>query len=363
MNPESVTLYFREGSADKVYQVVLKESADGWVVNFEYGRRGSTMTPGTKTSGAVPYAKAKGIYNKLVNSKLAKGYTPGKSGVPFQSTNREEKSTGITPQLLNPIDSTELSSFLGNPQFVLQEKFDGRRALIRLLDGEVEGINRSGLVFALPEAIAQAVAGAGVTSLLLDGELLGDGFVAFDLLELEGTNLRERTYESRLALLTSLSGLFGADIRLVETAITAKDKRKLCDSLLAGGREGVVLKDINAPYVAGKPASGGSQRKCKFYATASFVVGTINSQRSVGLCLYSNNKLVAAGNVTIPPNAAVPHSGAVVEIRYLYAFPESGVVYQPVFLQERDDILPEACVVGQLKFKTPRGGETGSAPR
>ena len=247
------------------------------------------MNAGTKTSSAVPYAKAKAIYDKLVNFKLAKGYTPGESGVFFQSTNREEKSTGITPQLLNPIDSTELSSFLGNPQFVLQEKFDGRRALIRLLDGEVEGINRSGLVVALPEAIAQAVASAGVTSLLLDGELLGDGFVAFDLLELDGKNLRERSYELRLALLTSLTGLFGADIRLVETAITAKDKRELCDSLLADGREGVVFKDINAPYVAGRPASGGSQRKYKFYATASFVVGTINSQRSVGLCLYSNN--------------------------------------------------------------------------
>jgi bifunctional non-homologous end joining protein LigD len=162
MNPESVTLCFREGSSDKAYQAVLKEAAGGWVVNFQYGRRGSTMNAGTKTSGAVPYAKAKDIYDKLVNSKLAKGYTPRESGVPFQSTNREEKSTGITPQLLNPIDSAELSSFLGNPQFVLQEKFDGRRALIRLLDGEVEGINRSGLVVALPEAIAQAVAGAGV---------------------------------------------------------------------------------------------------------------------------------------------------------------------------------------------------------
>jgi bifunctional non-homologous end joining protein LigD len=139
--------------------------------------------------------------------------------------------------------------------------------------------------------------------------------------------------------LTSLTGLFGANIWLVETAITAKDKRKLCDSLLADGREGVVFKDINAPYVAGRPASGGGQRKYKFYTTASFVVGTINSQRSVGPCLYSNNKLVAAGNVTIPPNAAFPHSGAVVEIRYLYAFPESGLVYQSVFLQERDDIL------------------------
>jgi bifunctional non-homologous end joining protein LigD len=70
-----------------------------------------------------------------------------------------------------------------------------------------------------------------------------------------------------------------------------------------------------------------------------------------GLCLYRNGQLVPTGNVTIPPNADVPHSGTVIEARFLYAFQESGVVYQSVFLYKRDDVLPEACVVGQLKFK------------
>jgi bifunctional non-homologous end joining protein LigD len=43
--------------------------------------------------------------------------------------------------------------------------------------------------------------------------------------------------------------------------------------------------------------------------------------------------------------------GTVVETRYLYAFAQSGAVYQPVYLGPRDDIPAEDCTVDQLKFK------------
>ena len=43
--------------------------------------------------------------------------------------------------------------------------------------------------------------------------------------------------------------------------------------------------------------------------------------------------------------------GTVVEVRFLYAFPESGAIYQPVYLGPRDDIPAEECTVDQLKFK------------
>jgi hypothetical protein len=46
-----------------------------------------------------------------------------------------------------------------------------------------------------------------------------------------------------------------------------------------------------------------------------------------------------------------PQMGTVVEVRYLYAFPESGSIYQPVYLGPRDDIPAEDCTVDQLKFK------------
>ena len=105
-------------------------------------------------------------------------------------------------------------------------------------------------------------------------------------------------------------------------------------------KEGIVFKKVNAPYVVGRPNSGGAQLKHKFYATCSALVANINVQRSVEIQLFNEVGLITAGNVTIPPNHAVPHVGQVIEVRYLYAFKESGRVYQPVYLGVRSDVSP-----------------------
>ena len=76
-----------------------------------------------------------------------------------------------------------------------------------------------------------------------------------------------------------------------------------------------------------------------------------NARRSIALGLLKEGALVPAGNVTIPPNHPVPEPSRVVEVKYLYAFRESGSVFQPVYLGQRDDIPFTDCTVGQLKFK------------
>lgn len=48
----------------------------------------------------------------------------------------------------------------------------------------------------------------------------------------------------------------------------------------------------------------------------------------------------------------LPQKGSVIEVRYLYAFRESGSVYQPVYIGRRDDMGTADCVVDQLKYKT-----------
>ena len=63
---EPTTLYFREGSSDKVYSASIDPKDGGYVVNFAYGRRGSTLTTGTKTQVPVHYQTAKSIFDKLV---------------------------------------------------------------------------------------------------------------------------------------------------------------------------------------------------------------------------------------------------------------------------------------------------------
>ena len=73
---KQTTLYFQQGRSDKVYQVDLCElGPDQYVVNFRYGRRGATLREGTKTTGPVTYREAETIFNELLDSRKAKGYT------------------------------------------------------------------------------------------------------------------------------------------------------------------------------------------------------------------------------------------------------------------------------------------------
>jgi bifunctional non-homologous end joining protein LigD len=347
---EQSTLYYRQGSSDKVYRAEILSADGGYAVQFAYGRRGTTLQTGTKTQRPVSHEEAKKIFDKLVAEKKAKGYTPGETGIPYQETGKEQQVTGILPQLLNPVDDAELRRLIVDPGWWMQEKLDGRRLLIRKDGDAITGINRLGLSVAVPETIEQ---GARVLarSFILDGEAVGDTLYAFDLLQIKDQDVRERTYSERyLTLMNLLASHEQSSIKLVPTAFMPEQKKALLDQLKAESKEGVVFKRLDAPYMAGRPSSGGTQLKSKFCETASFIVDKVNLKRSVALSLLDDAKSVQVGNVTIPPNHEIPRVGQVVEVRYLYAF-RGGSIYQPVYLGQRDDIEGDECVISQLKFK------------
>ena len=50
---ESITLYFREGSSDKIYQAAIEPKDGGYTVNFAYGRRGFSTSAGGCPNRAV----------------------------------------------------------------------------------------------------------------------------------------------------------------------------------------------------------------------------------------------------------------------------------------------------------------------
>lgn len=359
MANDSITLYFREGTSDKVYSASIVAKGGGFVVNFAYGRRGSTMNTGSKTPKPLLYAKARAVYDKLVNEKRAKGYTEGEAGTPYQGLAGDKEHSGVTCQLLNPIEEAELAGYVIDPNYGMQEKFDGRRLLVDCEPSgpngqDISGINRRGLVVALPSTIENAAAELQAWQFILDGEAVGDFLYTFDLLEADDSDLRDLPYQIRLEHLRQLVGELSASssVRLVETARGAANKRALLNRLRKEGKEGVVIKDMRAPYTPGRPASGGTQFKFKFVKTASCLVLAINEKRSVALGLLDRNGgVVACGNVTIPSNHAVPALHELVEIQYLYAMPESHALYQPVYLGPREDIVREDCVLSQLKYK------------
>jgi bifunctional non-homologous end joining protein LigD len=233
----------------------------------------------------------------------------------------------------------------------MQEKLDGRRLLIDKRGDKITGINRLGLAVALPGAIAGDVATCDL-DMILDGEAIGDTLHVFDVQLIGDDEIGGLRYAERyLRLMNLLASFQHPNIQLVHAAHSTDEKREWFNRFKQHGCEGVVFKHTDAPYMAGRPASRGSQLKCKFCETASFIVGKINAKRSVTLLLFDGDKIKPAGNVTIPPNHEIPQGGQVVECRYLYAFRESGSIFQPVYLGVRDDIGAEECSTTQLKFK------------
>lgn len=336
-NEEHNTLYYREGASDKVYQAHLVPDGAGWIVTFEFGRRGGSLKAGTKTEKPLPRGEAQRVFDRLVAEKTAKGYSPGEDGVRFAGTEFAGQKTAHQPQLLNPVDDVE--HLMAGPAFWAQEKFDGQRILIEKRGSTVTGINRRGLATGLPEPLVHAMK-CCPGDFVVDGELVGTLYHAFDI-------LGDGPYSERLKRLEATLGTH------VATARTVTEKQQLLADVKARGGEGIVLKRHDAPYTPGRPASGGSQLKHKFTQSASCIVlGAKGDRRSVEVGVHDAGKIRSVGNVTIPPNHDIPATGQVVECRYLYAFP-GGSLFQPVYLGPRDDIPAEDCSAAQLKMKAP----------
>jgi len=225
---------------------------------------------------------------------------------------------------------------------------------------EITGLNRKGLTIALPEPIVACMKHIGCNC-MLDGECVGDKYYAFDCMSYHDKDTTAEPYSQRFHrladLLTPEAMYLSNGIRdmptlvLANTARTPSEKKKLLADLRKRGSEGCVFKRNTAPYTAGRPNSGGAQRKFKFYATASVIAGRQPlGKRSVEMLVFDGKDGVSVGHVTILPNFPVPKMGQVLEVKYLYAYLK-GSLYQPVYLGERDDIDKKDCVITQLKYK------------
>ena len=358
LNEKALSSYWNycDSGSNKDYSIKLVQSVDGsgWAVNVAYGRSGGTMIPGCKSGPSpVPYMKALGIYEKEFKTRAGKGYQLQDGGVnpDYVQPPTDKVHAGISPQLLNAVTRDEVNAMMGDPAWGVQEKYDGKRLMVRRASAgaPVEAVNRKGFVVGYPKDVEDVLA-ARPGRYLLDGEAIGQVFYVFDILEDETRDLRPLPYLERHSLLTSFVEGLGSSVRLVPLARTEDEKRALMARMIGEEREGIVLKRLSAPSMAGRPNSGGNQLKHKLYETASCVVKAVNDKRSVSLVMRRGADTIDVGNVTIPPNYAVPAPGNVVEIRYLYAY-EGGSLYQPTYLGVRDDIDAAECVLSQLKYK------------
>lgn len=107
---------------------------------------------------------------------------------------------------------------------------------------------------------------------VMDGELMPGGeFVAFDILELDGQDLRAVANGARREILMAVS-----PFRVVKRAIGEDAKRELWDGIRQRGGEGVVFKLISAPYFDGRSEDA---QRAKFYETEDFTVSAVNLEK------------------------------------------------------------------------------------
>lgn len=344
-------LYFKEGSSDKVYNVEIQKGTTGYEVLFAYGRRGNTLTTGTKTAGQVTYDKALAVFGKLVTEKMGKGYkelSNNSSSSVLKHT--ESDDMGVRPQLLNEVDEKELESLFTDPNWCAQEKYDGVRRLLIHQGNFTVGTNRRGISVTIPMEVEEAVNSAleGVirqpVTTILDGEAIGDTVVIFDIVS-------EVSFKDRYNTLTKLK-FDGKTLKLAPVAWTTKEKKDLFARLKKENAEGIVFKNINSKYTPGRPNSGGNQLKFKFVETATCIVTGGNlGKSSVTLAVFDKDgNQVPVGSATVYANQQFPSPGAIVEVKYLYYFP-GGSLFQPVLLGEREDMSQEDCRLDQLKTK------------
>ncbi len=176
------------------------------------------------------------------------------------------------------------------PRWISEIKFDGYRLLAWVNGGKVRLVTRNGHDWAdrLP-AVASAVARLPVRSAVLDGELVAlraDGvsnfpdlqvalsagrdrklfFYVFDLLELDGWDLRACTLIARKAVLETLTDWTGM---LRFSAHAAGDTHRMRRDACRMGLEGIVCKKADATYKAGR---GGGWLKLKCTGRDEFIV-------------------------------------------------------------------------------------------
>jgi len=352
MQSESVSLFLKEGTSDKEYHAQLEPKDRSWIVNFQYGRRGSTLRADTKTRQPLPYVEAKKIYDQLLREKIGKGYRPRGEPKPSPVGLADTPHrTGLTCELLTPIEVADVAAYVLDPAYWLQDKRDGHRRMVEKREDEtIVGVNRRGFVTPLPVPLHAELQSFPLGVFVLDGEIEGDRLVVFDLLAAD-CDLRHSPYADRFARL--LRELSHAPRRLryispVSTWRTSQEKEAGLAELYARKAEGVVFKRASAAYAAGR---SGSHLKFKFTATCSARVRTVNQKRSVGLeLLDENGTWRSVGNVSVSARHDIPKVVSLVEVRYLYAT-AGRQLYQPVYLGLREDIREDECTLAQLKFK------------
>lgn len=263
------------------------------------------------------------------------------------------------PMLASSMDVAHLDAVITNDQYVLEQKLDGHRILLRLQDGfSPLALTRGGNPYSkgLPKDLTDGLPSQG--RWVLDGEWIaphsgGDGiYWVFDILDANGLVDETTTLEERRIVLEAFMSLVTTPkIRLVPQAKTTAEKQALVDRCRAEGSEGVMAKIVSGTYVPGHRSR--TIFKAKFVETADVVVLALRDdlKDSVRLGAYDENgNMVDVGRASLigKEKRGAFQVNDVLEVRYLY-MGAGNRLFQPTILKRRDDKIAQECKTNQFK--------------
>lgn len=246
----------------------------------------------------------------------SKSKPKSKIKAPAAKSRQRPSSSAKPPAFVAPMSAREVADLPEGDEWIYEIKLDGYRALGLKHGDDLSVVSRQkkDLGRSFPEAV-KALGSIRAESALLDGEIValdatgkpsfqllqhrssGAGqivFYAFDLLQLDGEDWRDRPLDERKAKLGQI--LHGSEVRF--SASFEGNPQKLVQQVTKLGLEGVIAKRRKAPYSSGERS--GAWLKFKISPEQEFVIGGFkrgNPLESLVVGYYDGQKLHCAGKV------------------------------------------------------------------
>jgi ATP-dependent DNA ligase len=388
-----IRLEHTTGGHNKYYEMQFIQSKGRIAIRGFYGAIGQSPKEHSIYDGDDEMQALAELKKKQLE-KLKKGYViVSQNGKPTPTPILAEKSTDVPviwPMNANGVkDPEHLQALLNDDNYVGQEKLDGMRAVIHITENGLRIFSRSAGVDDPSRPLEKTAALPHLAKLVftslfgtvLDAEILIAGkdcaeisgtinrkdvnddnhlvtaFI-FDILKLNGVGVTNKSLQQRISLLEIVqSRLQSEHIVFLPWAKSSVDKSSLYQTILATGKEGIMLKRLDAVYVEGGRPSN-NWYKAKKSATFDCVIlgfskgaGKYNSQ--IGAVIfgqYKGDTLIQLGQASgmsdsirgLMSKYPEQYLGRVVTISGMERL-KSGAIRHPQYVGIRTDKRPSDC--------------------
>lgn len=237
----------------------------------------------------------------------------------------------------------QLDFYLRSDKWAMQQKMDGKRMLVQIESGKASALSRNGKKLSVPPTLALTLARIN-GNWVFDGELVEDQFWVFDVLRSPLGEMGHLSWNERFEFLSKVLSRVPEPIFLLPAILDPNEKQLFLDQLKSTGREGVVFKHREMPYLSGRAKAF---VKYKFTHTVDCIVIGLNAdgKDNYVLGLYHNGEIIQVGKV-IKTHQKID-IGDILEVKCLYA--TSGLkLFQPTSPKLRVDKSASECTTEQL---------------